>query len=81
MEMAVQEDRVVLTFDLDFTRILALQRRSRPSIILFRLSIYSPEKVLPVLADIIQRFGPQLEQGAIIVVDDDRIRIRALPIW
>jgi len=33
---AVQEDRVIVTADLDFPRILALSGRDRPGLILFR---------------------------------------------
>ena len=78
---AAKENRIILTFDLDFSRLLALLRLAQPSVVLFRLSAYTPAKIHPLMDDLIRRFGPPLEKGAIIVVDDDRVRVRMLPIW
>lgn len=41
---AVQEGRVVLTFDLDFGDLLAANRESLPSVITFRLRNQSPPR-------------------------------------
>ena len=46
---AVAEDRIVLTFDLDFGDILATARSHAPSVIIFRLRNQTPAAVNPRL--------------------------------
>ena len=38
LEKARQEERIILTFDLDFGELLAVSRASVPSVIIFRLA-------------------------------------------
>lgn len=49
---AEQEGRVVVTFDLDFARIIALQRLARPSVVLFRLERFTTDELNATLADL-----------------------------
>ena len=44
---AAQEQRVVLTFDLDFGDILAVARTETPNVIILRLRNQTPEAVKP----------------------------------
>ena len=81
IQMAAKEGRIVVTFDLDFSRILALQRRSGPSVVLFRLGDFTTDQVNLLLADVLSRCEQQLVKGAIVVVEPDRLRVRMLPIW
>jgi predicted nuclease of predicted toxin-antitoxin system len=81
MALAASELRVVVTFDLEFSRILALQRLVQPSVILFRLERFTTGEVNSILATLLSRFQIELETGAVVVVDPHRIRIRLLPIW
>jgi len=50
---AVQERRIVLTFDLDFGDILAAARTETPSVIIFRLRNQTPAAVNPRLFRVI----------------------------
>jgi len=50
---AAQEQRVVLTFDLDFGDILAVTRTETPSVIIFRLRNQTPAAVNPRLFRVI----------------------------
>lgn len=77
---AVAEDRIIITFDLDFSRILALSGQSRPSVILFRLERQTTPKVKQLLEEVIRQHAEPLEAGAIILVEEDRIRVRLLPV-
>ena len=67
---AAQEQRGVLTFDLDFGDILAVARTETPSVIIFRLRNQTPAAVNPRLFRVIGDCESELASGAIIVVED-----------
>lgn len=77
---AAQEDRVILTHDLDFSRLLALSGANRPSIVTFRLSDMTPMRVLLGLNEVLKTCEAALKEGAAVVVSDRAIRCRLLPI-
>jgi predicted nuclease of predicted toxin-antitoxin system len=77
---AQTEDRVILTHDLDFGRLIALSRVRLPSVITLRLTDMRPVTVNHWLKDILLTFQAQLEDGALISVTDRGIRLRRLPI-
>jgi predicted nuclease of predicted toxin-antitoxin system len=78
--MAAPEDRVVLTFDLDFGEIAALSRGRRPSVIIFRLHNARASHVIDRLSIALDRALQPLERGAVVIVEESRHRIRELPI-
>lgn len=80
VEKALVERRVILTHDLDFGRIVALSRGQLPSVITFRLTDMRADEVNHRLEDVLQRFAPLLDEGALISVTDDAVRIRRLPV-
>jgi len=71
---------VVVTADLDFGDILASTRTRKPSVIIFRLKTPSPEHVNSLLLETLPRIEESLDTGAIVVIEDSRIRIRVLPV-
>ena len=79
-DMAVAEQRVLITFDLEFGEIAALAKGRKISVILFRLhNTRTPhviERLSVVMTDSMQALG----QGAVVVVEESRHRIRYLPI-
>jgi predicted nuclease of predicted toxin-antitoxin system len=77
---AREEGRIVITFDLDFGDLLAAGGYSLPSVILFRLHNPAPLSVNSKLLEIISERGEDLERGAIVIVEDQRYRLRRLPI-
>ena len=77
---ARQEGRVVLTFDLDFGQILALGVAGSPSVVIFQLSDETSTSVNWRLEAVITERRAELEQGALILVEDGRYRMRPLPI-
>lgn len=77
---ARQEDRVILTHDLDFARLLSIGKDAKPSAITFRLSNMRPENVLEHLIPAIELFAVELEDGALVTVSDTSSRCRGLPI-
>lgn len=77
---ARQEERILLTHDLDFGEILALTGAERPSVITFRLKNMRPEMVNRYLGEALSHFGSELERGAILSITEPHIRCRILPI-
>jgi predicted nuclease of predicted toxin-antitoxin system len=78
---AAQEDRVLISSDTDFATILALRREKRPSVILFRRQMQRrPEQQLSLLLLNLSALRGDLDAGAIVVFDQDRIRVRSLPV-
>ena len=79
-EKAIGENRVVLTFDLDFGEIAALSKGRRCSIILFRLRNTRSAHVIERLRSVLATSESELEEGTVIIVEESRIRIRRLPV-
>ncbi len=77
---ARQENRIILTFDLDFADLLALGMAQSPSVMIFRLSNETPASVIPRMLSVIQERRKELEEGAIIMIEDSRYRLRRLPV-
>jgi predicted nuclease of predicted toxin-antitoxin system len=77
---ALSESRVVLAFDLDFGDILAIARSGAPSVIIFRLRNQRPAPVNPRLCRVVEACAAELTAGALVIVDDERYRMRRLPI-
>jgi len=80
VEEAARQDRVILTQDLDFTGIIALGRRTHPSILSLRLSSSRIEHINAVLERVLPSVESELAAGAVVSVEDGRVRLRALPL-
>ncbi len=80
LDRARTEDRVVLTVDLDFGQLLAASRQATPSVVIFRVSDQTPGSITPRLLRVIAERSNNLDNGAIILVEDRRYRVRPLPI-
>ena len=79
-EKGITEDRVILTFDLDFAEIAALTGGEKTSVILFRLKNTRTPNVINHLSKILEDSAKDLERGAVVVVEEFRHRVRYLPI-
>ncbi|MEB3219659.1 MAG: DUF5615 family PIN-like protein [Nostocales cyanobacterium 94392] len=80
LEFARQEERVILSHDLDFSMLLAVGSYDRPSLITLRLSFTDPETVTQKILSALPQIEEILNQGAAVTIQDDNIRIRKLPI-
>jgi predicted nuclease of predicted toxin-antitoxin system len=76
---AVAENRV-LTLDLDFGEIVAFSGQQNVSVVLFRLQNTRAPHVIDRLRVVLPETLSALEQGAVVVVEESRFRIRRLPI-
>ena len=80
LEKARNDKHIVLTCDLDFGEILSATGEDCPSVVIFRLENEKPEHINKRLKQVLQESLEALIQGAIIVVEEGRHRIRKLPI-
>jgi predicted nuclease of predicted toxin-antitoxin system len=80
MAFAVANDYVVITHDLDFSAILAASRGSKPSVVQVRGDDLRPERIGELVAAALRQAAQELERGALLVVDVQRVRLRLLPL-
>ncbi|MFN9244716.1 MAG: DUF5615 family PIN-like protein [Cyanobacteriota bacterium] len=80
MAWAIENDCAVLTHDLDFGTALALSGQTGPSVIQVRCLNVLPERIGPLVLDLLNRYGPSIRLGALIVADERRQRVRMLPL-
>lgn len=80
LEKAQQEERILLTFDLDFGELLAIAGTALPSVITFRLQNTKPAFATARLLETLAECEDVLETGALITLEDTRYRLRRLPI-
>ena len=80
MALALQQDRVLVTTDTDFGTILALTGAAGPSVLLLRGVSDSVTDRVAAILDVLPRVEYELSQGAVVVIEEDRYRIRYLPI-
>lgn len=79
-DAARRDDRVVVSADADFGHILARTNANRPSVVFLRRQ--QGRRASQVAALIIANLdviADDLLSGATVVIDDDRIRVRSLP--
>ncbi len=78
--LAETEDRIIISSDTDFGTFLALWRKNKPSLILFRRgSDRRPERQVTLLLSNLPRIRDALEQGSVVVIEQARLRIHSLP--
>lgn len=80
VEVARIADEIILTHDLDFGHLLAFSGESRPSVIIFRFERAKAAIVHQRLVSIWPLVHDALAAGAMVVVRDDALRVRRLPL-
>jgi predicted nuclease of predicted toxin-antitoxin system len=80
LEKGRQDNRVIVTLDADFHAILALTNVTSPSVIRVRIEGLRGIDFFHLLQKIHHHWGDALEQGAVLSVQQNRIRVRHLPL-
>lgn len=80
VEMARAHGEAVLTHDLDYGGVLAFSGQASPSVVIFRLRNTNCENLRDRLLGVWPQVSRPLAEGAIVVIEDAAVRIRALPI-
>jgi predicted nuclease of predicted toxin-antitoxin system len=79
LEKGRQEGRCVVSIDADFHTILALTGATTPSAIRIRIEGLQAQQVAELLIVVINQCRADLEVGAVVTVQPNRIRVRRLP--
>jgi predicted nuclease of predicted toxin-antitoxin system len=78
---AAREQRTLITADMDFGFLLASRRHLWPSVVLLRrIAFHRAEFVVALLLANLPQLVEALEQGSLVVLEENRIRVRRLPI-
>ncbi len=80
MAWAATNDRIVFTNDLDFGTALALTSATGPSVLQVRTLDLRPAALGSTVVGVLEQCADQLATGALIIVDPERMRMRALPL-
>jgi len=80
MALAIADERILVTTDTDFGTILALTGATEPSVVLLRGIGDTIDERVDALLAVLPRVERVLSEGAVVVIEPDRYRIRYLPI-
>ena len=80
LELARRRGMVLLTQDLDFSKLIALSGYDSPSLVTLRVSITDPEVITRVLLEVFPNIERALREGFAVTIDDRSARARKLPI-
>ena len=74
--VCVQENRAIVTLDLDFSDIRTYEPAAHAGLIVFRLQSQARDHVLTIAERLIAVLSEATSEGQLWIVDESRIRIR-----
>jgi predicted nuclease of predicted toxin-antitoxin system len=80
LEEALQREAVVVTFDAHFHALLALHGSVGPSVVRLRVQNLRGPATAQLVARVVEAARDDLERGAVVTSDGERVRVRRLPI-
>jgi predicted nuclease of predicted toxin-antitoxin system len=76
----LEQDAVVLSQDLDFAGMHAINGTTKPSVVQIRSKNLRPESIGSYVAHAFSKMEKQLQKGAVVTVMRPRLRLARLPI-
>lgn len=80
LQHAAIEMRIVVTLDADFHTLLALSGATTPSVIRIRVENLRAEATASLIQAVTMQCAHDLAQGAVVTVQEGRLRLRRLPL-
>jgi len=80
LNFAKEKDFVILTHDLDFGAILFVTKGQKPSVVQLRVNDVYPEIDSDYLVAALNCAKTELENGALLIIDTKKTRMRILPL-
>ncbi len=80
LNQARSEERLIISADLDFSRLFALSNKPQPGLILLRGGSYSEEETRVLISRVLTLVPERNMENAIVVIDRYRIRRLQLPL-
>lgn len=77
---ALTHGYAVFTHDFDFGSMLALGGADGPSVLQVRCLNVMPEAIGPLVLSVLRTYETEIQQGALVVADERRERVRILPL-
>lgn len=77
---ARDNNKVLITQDLDFSMLLAVGGYTKPSVINLRLEKADPDYVTTRITEVVTGMEKELAEGVVVSVDETSVRYRNLPI-
>ena len=74
--LAIKEQRIIITRDLDFSNILHYPPGEHCGIIILRVQMLSIEKMALLVKDMLNSITEEEVKGSLIIIQKDRYRIR-----
>jgi predicted nuclease of predicted toxin-antitoxin system len=80
LQFGREKGYIVVTLDADFHALLALLNASEPSVIRIRIEGLRAKATADLLRNVLTLCYQDLERGAAVTVQENRIRVRKLPL-
>ena len=80
LEYAEKHGQTIITFDLDFSRLVAIGSLRLPSVITFRTDTMTPALFNQIMVQHLETLLDALTAGAMVTITDRNIRVKRLPV-
>ncbi|MEK7254871.1 MAG: DUF5615 family PIN-like protein [Bacteroidota bacterium] len=80
LDYAGKQGYIVITFDLDFSRLIAIGNLQLPSLITFRMDKMSPLLFRQIMEQHLGNLQSALMAGAMVTITKSGIRVKQLPV-
>jgi len=80
LQQARENDQIIVTLDADFHTLLALSQVSSPSVIRVRIERLRAQTLADLILRVTDECRVELQQGAVVTVEQTRFRMRRLPL-